>query len=118
MTIDMLRAYCLSLKGAEEKMPFDDKTLVFTVKDKMFCLTDIETFAFVNLKCKPEIALELRAQYSEVTPGYYMNKKHWNSVKPQGHITDALLKEWILNSYKLVVAGLPKKVQKELQNDR
>ncbi len=117
MTIEILRAYCLSLKGVEEKMPFDDKTLVFTVKDKMFCLTDIKIFAFVNLKCKPKMALELRAQYSEVTPGYYMNKKHWNSVKPQGHITDALLKEWILNSYNLVVAGLPKKVQKELQND-
>ncbi len=114
MNIEKLRDYCLSLKGAEEKMPFDDKTLVFTVKDKMFCITDVENYEFVNLKCKPEIAIELREQYSEVIPGYHMNKKHWNSVKPQGKISDELMKEWILNSYNLVVAGLPKKVQKEL----
>ncbi len=80
MNIEELRDYCLSLKGVEEKMPFDDKTLVFTVKNKMFCLTDIETYEFVNLKCDPETAIELREKYSEVTPGFHMNKKHWNSV--------------------------------------
>ncbi len=114
MNIEELRNYCLSLKGVEEKMPFDDKTLVFIVKNKMFCLTDIDSFEFVNLKCNPETAIELREQYSEVTPGYHMNKKHWNSIKPKGKITNELMKEWILNSYNLVVSGLPKKVQKEL----
>ncbi len=115
MNIEELRDYCLSLKAVEEKMPFDDKTLVFTVKDKMFCLTNIETFEFVNLKCDPEMAIELRERYSEVTAGFHMNKKHWNSVKPRGKITNQLMKSWILNSYNLVVAGLPKKVKKELE---
>ncbi len=116
MNIEELRNYCLSLKGVEEKLPFDNKTLVFTVKGKMFCLTDIENYDFVNLKCNPEIAIELREQYSEVTPGFHMNKKHWNSVKPQGKITQQLMKKWIFDSYSLVVAGLPKKVQQELNN--
>ncbi len=117
MDIETLRDYCLSLKGVNEKMPFDDKVLVFTVKDKMFCLTDIETYEFVNLKCDPEEAIALREQYNEVTPGFHMNKKHWNSVKPSGNITEDLMKKWILDSYQLVVKGLPKKVQKELQNE-
>ena len=52
MNIEELRNFCLSLKGAEESMPFDDKTLVFSVKGKMFCATDINTYEFVNLKCK------------------------------------------------------------------
>jgi len=43
-----------------------------------------------------------------------MNKKHWNSVKTNGSIPDKLMEEWIKNSYKLVVAGLPKRLQKEL----
>ncbi len=116
MNIEELRDYCLSLKEVEETMPFDDKTLVFKVKGKMFCLTDIESFEFVNLKCKPEIAVELREKYDEVSPGYYMNKKHWNSVKPQGKISNELMKKWILDSYNLVVAGLSKKVQKELMD--
>ncbi len=114
MNIEELREYCLSLKEVEEKMPFDDRVLVFTVKDKIFCLTNIENYKYVNLKCNPEKAIELREQYSEVTPGYHMNKKHWNSVNPQGKITKNLMKRWILDSYNLVVAGLPKKVQKEL----
>ncbi len=114
MNIEALREYCLSLKGTEEKMPFDGKILVFYVKGKMFCLTDIENYEFINLKCNPEKAIELREQYREVIPGYHMNKKHWNSVRPQGKVTDELLKQWILDSYKLVVAGLSKKIQKDL----
>lgn len=117
MNIDELREFCLSLKGVEEKMPFDETTLVFTVKGKMFCLTDIADFDFINVKCDPEEALELRELYSEVTPGYHMNKKLWNSVKIKGKIKDKLIKEWILNSYNLVVKGLPKKVQKELEDE-
>ncbi|MDI9337745.1 MAG: MmcQ/YjbR family DNA-binding protein [Alphaproteobacteria bacterium] len=114
MNIVEVRNYCLLFKGVEEKMPFDDKTLVFTVKGKMFCLTDLTAFEFINLKCDPEEAKVLRKKYSEVTPGYHMNKKHWNSVKTTGKITDNQIKEWIKNSYKLVVAGLPKNVQHEL----
>ncbi len=114
MDIETLRDYCLSLKGAEEKMPFDDKVLVFTVKDKMFCLTDIEDYEFINVKCNPEVAIELRERYSDVIPGFHMNKKHWNSIKPKGRISDELIKKLVLDSYHLVVAGLPKKVQKTL----
>ncbi len=117
MNIEELRNYCLSLKGAEEKMPFDDKTLVFSVKGKMFCATDITTFEFINMKCDPKIAIELREKYEEVAPGYYMNKNLWNSVKTQGKISEKRMKEWIFDSYKLVVAGLPKRDQKELKED-
>jgi predicted DNA-binding protein (MmcQ/YjbR family) len=117
MNIEDLRNYCLSLKGTEEKMPFDDKTLVFSVKGKMFCGTDITTFELVNVKCDPEQAVLLREQYAEVIPGYYMNKKYWNSVKTNGQITDNQFKEWVKDSYDLVVAGLPQKVQRELKEE-
>ncbi len=116
MNIEDLRDFCLSLKGVEEKMPFNDEVLVFTVKEKIFCLTNIENYKYINVKCAPEIAIELREKYSDVIPGYHMNKKHWNSIKPQGRISNKLIKSWILDSYNLVVAGLPKKVQKELMD--
>jgi predicted DNA-binding protein (MmcQ/YjbR family) len=108
----------LSLKSAEEKMPFDDRTLVFSVKGKMFCATDITDFELVNVKCDPEKAILLREEFSEVIPGYYMNKKYWNSIKTNGKITDKQFKEWIVNSYNLVVAGLSKKIQKELEEEK
>jgi predicted DNA-binding protein (MmcQ/YjbR family) len=117
MNIEELRDFCLSLNGAEESMPFDDKTLVFSIKGKMFCATDIVTFELVNLKCEPEKAISLREQYEEVNPGYYMNKKHWNSIKTNGKITKEQFKKWIKESYDLVVAGLPKRIQKELNEE-
>jgi len=105
----------MSLKGAEEKLPFDDKTLVFSVKGKMFCATDLEDYELINVKCKPEEAIVLREQYADVLPGYYMNKNHWNSIKASTSIPDKLICEWIRGSYNLVVAGLPKKLQRELE---
>jgi predicted DNA-binding protein (MmcQ/YjbR family) len=117
MNIEELRNFCLSLRGAEEKLPFDNKTLVFSVKGKMFCATDLEDFELINVKCDPEEAILLREKYDEVIPGYYMNKKLWNSVKTNGKIPTKLMEEWIKNSYNLVVAGLPKKVQKELNEE-
>ena len=80
MNIEDYYNYCLSLKGSEEHMPFDKKTLVFKVKNKIYTLTNIENFEFINLKCNPEKALELRERYHSVKPGYHMNKKHWNSI--------------------------------------
>jgi len=114
MNLEELRDFCLSLPGAEEGCPFDQRTLVFSVRGKMFCATDIEDFDQVNLKCDPEEALALREEYEEVIPGSHMNKKHWNSVKTGGNITGQLWREWIKKSYDLVIAGLPKKVQREL----
>lgn len=114
MNIEELRNFCLSLKGAEEGMPFDKKTLVFSVKGKMFCATDIEDYELINLKCNPEDAILLREKYEEVIPGYHMNKKYWNSVKTSGKIPSKQMEKWIKQSYNLVVAGLPKKLQKEL----
>ncbi len=114
MDILQYRDFCMQLKGVEETMPFDDKTLVFKVLGKMFSLTNIDVYESVNLKCDPEIAIELREKYHEVTPGYHMNKKHWNTVNVKGSIHDSLIKEWTLDSYNLVVSKMTKKMQKEL----
>lgn len=97
-----------------EDLPFDENTLVFKVAGKMFALTDINLFESVNLKCDPENAIELREEYAQVTPGWHMNKKHWNTIIMDGSLPDALIKKWIDHSYTEVVKGLPLKVRKEL----
>lgn len=115
MNIESLRNYCLSLKGTSEEFPFDSNTLVFKVGGKIFLLTslDAEELQF-NVKCDPEIAVQLREQYDTVLPGYHMNKKHWNTIIANGSISDTQLKEWISNSYQLVIDSLPKKIKEEL----
>lgn len=117
MNIEEYRDYCFSLGPIEEGTPFGENILVFKIGGKMFALTDIADFESINLKCKPEKAEQLRSEYEGVTSGYHMNKKHWNTVSTDGSISDNLLKEWIKDSYDLVVASLPKKTQKELREN-
>jgi predicted DNA-binding protein (MmcQ/YjbR family) len=68
----------------------------------------------VNLKCEPERALELRDRHEDITPGYHMNKKHWNTVNLGGRVSNALVRELIEHSYGLVVAALPRKAREGL----
>lgn len=114
--LDECRAYCLAKAATEETMPFDDETLVFKVMGKMFALASLENRPLsINLKCDPERAAELRAQFPSVTPGYHMNKKHWNTVVCDGGISKSLLLELIDHSYKLVVKGLKKADRERLR---
>lgn len=103
MNIEELREYCLSKKGVTESFPFDNVTLVFKVVGKMFLLTNTDGEFSINIKCDPEKAISLREHYPCVLPGYHMDKKHWNTVLIDGTIADALLKEWIDDSYSLIV---------------
>lgn len=114
MNIEEYRTYCLAKPGTTEGFPFDDKVLVFKVMGKMFALCDVDEFESINLKCDPERALELRAKYPAVQPGYHMNKKHWNTVAMDGSLGDQLIFELIDHSYELIVAGLSKKLKAEL----
>jgi len=67
-----------------------------------------------NVKCDPELAIELRERFSEVQPGYHMNKTHWNTVYTDGSLTNTQLKEMIDHSYQLIFQSLPKKLQAEI----
>lgn len=60
MNIEQYRNYCIAKKGVTEGFPFDENTLVFKVMGKMFALTGVDSFNFINLKCDPEKAVELR----------------------------------------------------------
>ena len=62
----------------------------------------------MNLKCDPDLALELRDRYEQVQPGYHMNKKHWNTVVLDGVIPEQEIRKMIDHSYDLVVQSLPK----------
>jgi predicted DNA-binding protein (MmcQ/YjbR family) len=116
MKIEELREYCINKPGVTEDFPFDETTLVFKVMGKMFALTDLEDELHINLKCDPEKAIDLREQYTNIQPGYHMNKKHWNTIFIDGTIADVIIYEWIDHSYNLVVDKLTKKQKDELEN--
>ncbi|MBC7446885.1 MAG: MmcQ/YjbR family DNA-binding protein [Hymenobacteraceae bacterium] len=114
MTLADFREHCLAKPGVTEETPFGPDTLVFKVSGKMFALTGIDDFVSVNLKCDPEAAADLRERYAYVRPGYHMNKQHWNTVEIGTGVSDAQVRQWTDDSYGLVRASLPKKVQAEL----
>jgi predicted DNA-binding protein (MmcQ/YjbR family) len=102
MDIVTLRDYCISKKGATETFPFGDDTLVFKTDGKIFALVNLDGDLSINLKCDPVFAIDLRERYSSVTPGYHMNKKHWNTVLLDGSVPDKEVFSWIDHSYDLI----------------
>jgi predicted DNA-binding protein (MmcQ/YjbR family) len=109
MDFESLKDHLLNKPGATETFPFDSDTLVFKVSGKMFALIGLKNEPLrINLKCIPEKAELLRELYPAITPGYHMNKRHWNTVFLDGSIDDKVFLAMIDESYELVVTGLPK----------
>ena len=103
MNVEEIRDYALSKPGTTEGFPFGEHSLVFKVNGKMFLLLSLDTHPpQFNVKCDPDRAIELRAEYDCVQPGYHMNKQHWNTVIVDGRLTNAQIKEMIDWSYALV----------------
>lgn len=118
MNIQQYFEFCLSKKGVTEHFPFDEDTLVFKVGGKMFALSSMSEWEkgtpSVNLKCNPERAEELRAEYNDIKPGFHMSKVHWNTVAFNGDVSDKFMRELIDHSYELVFKSLTKKLQAEI----
>jgi predicted DNA-binding protein (MmcQ/YjbR family) len=118
MNLESYYEYCLAKKGVTAHFPFDEDTLVFKVGGKMFALTSLSQWEkgkpSVNLKCDPERAEELRADYDAIQPGFHMSKTHWNTIAINESVSDALVKELINHFYDLVFKSLTKKLQNEI----
>ena len=117
---DEARDLLLAQPGASEGTPFGPDVLVYKVAGKMFAtlaVDDATDTARMNLKCDPDRAVDLRADYEAILPGYHMNKRHWNTLVLDGDLPPALVEELVRHSWQLVVAGLPRKVRAALEAD-
>ncbi|EAR08878.1 MmcQ/YjbR family DNA-binding protein [Reinekea blandensis] len=114
-TLEHWREVCSAKPGSEEQTPFGPETLVYKVGGKMFALLGITPPLSMNLKCDPQEALIIRESFSDVTPGYHMNKKHWNTINLESDLDPELIYGWIEDSYDLVVKGLPKSTRQALE---
>jgi predicted DNA-binding protein (MmcQ/YjbR family) len=103
MDLEQLREYTLSKPDVEETQPFGPDNLVYKVFGKMFLLVGIDNHPLqFNVKCDPDLALELREEFTSVIPGWHMNKKHWNTVIVDGTIANKRLMGFVDHSYLLV----------------
>lgn len=125
MDPDVLRRICLSFPGAYEDYPFGPEFAVFKVaagaaagrnRSRLFALSSMNAQdLYVNLKCEPNLAVQLRAVHPEITGAWHMNKKHWNGIRLNGNLPDDMVRDMVEDSYDLVVAGLSKKQQEQLK---
>lgn len=98
-----VRQYCLAQAVSCEDFPFGPDIYVYKTHGKIFAiLTEKDGVARVNLKVDPTEALMLRQLFSAVTPGYHMNKKHWNTLLLDGSVPDAEVQRQIKQSWQLV----------------
>lgn len=117
MTAAALRKLCLSFPGAYEDFPFGPETSVFKVEGKLFAISALRSAPLrVSLKCEPELAEQLRGSYPDaVTPGYHLNKRHWNTVLCSGgEVTDEMVRDMVEDSYDLIVAAMPRGIREHL----
>jgi len=109
VTRDQVLDLCSGLPGAVEDYPFGEDVAVFKVGGKMFALILLTGYpGSLTLKCDPDWALELRARYEAIRPGYHTNKRHWNTIELDETVEDAELREMIEHSHRLVISRLPK----------
>ena len=110
-----LRTLCMSFAGAEEMYPFSPDASVFKVRGKIFAIAHLSAQPpRISLKCEPELAAQLRNDHPAITPGYHLNKRHWNTVVADGSVPEQLLRDMVEDSYDLVVSALPKRVRDDL----
>jgi predicted DNA-binding protein (MmcQ/YjbR family) len=107
MNLEEIREYALGLPDVTEGLPFGPSVLVFKTNNKMFLLLSLDTVQTqFNVKCDPELAIQLRETYPEsVLPGYHMSKIHWNTIMVDGNLKSSQLKEMISHSHELVRQG-------------
>lgn len=112
-----LDEYLLSKEGVTKDLQKDWNWIRYQIGGKMFaavCLGENEKPYYITVKLEPSEGDFLRKQYEDIVPGYYMNKTHWNSIKPDGEVPDDLLRDLLDKSYELVLKGFSKKRQKEI----
>ena len=113
MTLENLRAYCLSLPAAVENQPWTDPRyqylVTYTVGGRWFCLLDIDEQR-VNIKCDPERVVEMQSRYNGAFPAWHMNKRYWNQLDIAA-LDDELFFSLVDHSFQEVIKKLPKKIR-------
>lgn len=116
MKYEWLDDYCLSKPAVEKDYKPEWEATRYMVAGKMFAMQggDKAGTPIFTVKLEPAFGVAMRQQYEHITPGYYMNKEHWNSLYLHGDVPDDVVREMVDQSHRLIVASLPKKTRQTL----
>lgn len=119
---EWLDAYLLEKAGAQKDYKQEWGWWRYQVGGKLFAATcqpgpehkGYDCRELLTLKCEPMRAELLRAEFPDIIPGFYCDKRHWISVFLDGAVPEDVLKDLCDSSYRLVFEKLTKKLQREL----
>ena len=117
MAYEWIDEFLLGKPGVSKDLQESWNWIRYLLGDRMFaaiCLDERNVPYYITCKLLPEEGALLREQYEDIVPGFYMNKQHWNSIRPTGTVPDGMVRHMLEESYRLVLAGLSKKKQREL----
>lgn len=115
MELSSITGYLLTKPAVTQEQPFGPEVYVFKVMGKMFALLAWQDNPLrLSLKCDPDLAQSLRAMYAAITPGYHLNKEHWNTLLLDGSVPEPEVLTLIDHSYELVARGLKKADREKL----
>ena len=122
MRYEWLDEYLLSLPGAEKDYKPEWSWFRYMVRGKLFAAVcspgpEHRTYGghdLVNLKCDLAEAELLQAQYPDILPGFYTDKRNWIACFLDGGLPDEVLRDLCAGSHRLILEKLPKYVQREL----
>jgi len=116
---EWLDEYCLAQPGATKDYKPEWEATRYMVGGKMFALYggDKNGKPIITLKLEPTFGYNLRGQYADIIPGYYMNKEHWNSLYLDGNVPDDVVQMMVKESHQLIFKSLSKKAQKEIREE-
>ena len=116
MDIEQVREYSLALPGVTEDSPYGPDMIVFRIEGKIFLHLPLEyAEPRISIKLPPEKGQRLRDSYETIRAGYHLNKIHWNDILIENTFASDQIKDWILESYNLVLNSLPKKLKAKYQ---
>lgn len=117
MNYDWLDEYCVSKKNVEKDYKLEWEATRYMIKGKMFAMLGGDKYnkPIITVKLEPMFGQILREKYSDIIPGYYMNKEHWNSLYLEGQVPVEVLKDMLDKSYDIILHSFSKKVQNELE---
>ncbi|WP_329234250.1 MmcQ/YjbR family DNA-binding protein [Streptomyces canus] len=107
---DAARQAALALPDVSHGYPFTPGLDVYKVAGKVFLIvTDDPDDQIITVKCEPEHARAHVRGYASITPGRYLDKRHWISLGPGPGITERLITDAVEDSYDLVAERLPRR---------
>ncbi|MGW6927369.1 MmcQ/YjbR family DNA-binding protein [Streptomyces sp. NPDC054950] len=107
---DAARQTALALPDVSHGRPFTSALDVYKVAGKVFLIvTEDPDEQIITVKCEPEHARAQWRGYATITPGRYLDKRHWISLGPGPGITERLITDAVEHSYDLVVEALPRR---------